>query len=320
MDILIFVLIHNILPIMFILGLGYILGKKLNLEVRTLSKINFYVYVPFFIFMQIYNTKMPVEMVKVLIFVVLLGIINSIAAKLTAKAMRCEEGLKNAFANSVMFYNSGNIGVPLITLAFSTGPFLINGETPYLALALTTQIVVLIFQNITTNTIGFFNAEKGKSHWKDSVKSILTMPAIYTIILAFILKGLPYDLTKFPLWSSFNYLKDGLISIALITLGVQLSKTKFSFKNKIVYVSNLLRLIGGPVLAFILIKLLDINGIPAQALMISSSIPTAVNTALIAVETDNHPDFASQAVMTSTLFSCITLAGVIYISRMLFPL
>ncbi len=63
---------------------------------------------------------------------------------------------------------------------------------------------------------------------------------------------------------------------------------------------------------FIILKLLGINGIPAQAFMISSSIPTAVNTAIIAIEMDNHPDIASQAVMTATIFSSITQILVIY--------
>jgi hypothetical protein len=37
------------------------------------------------------------------------------------------------------------------------------------------------------------------------------------------------------------------------------------------------------------------------------------------VETDNHPDFSSQAVFLSTILSAITLSLVIYISRLLFP-
>jgi predicted permease len=318
MDIFLYILLHNIVPIIFIIGLGLALSKKFDLSIHTLSKLNFYIYVPFFIFMQIYTTELPSEMIKVLLFVVLLAILNSVIAAFVAKLRKYDEGFKNAFMNSVMFYNSGNIGIPLITLVFSSGPFLIDGKTPYLTLALTTQIVVLIFQNISTNTVGFYNAGKGSMHWKDSVKSILHMPTIYAIPLAFILKALPYRLESFPLWPSFMYIKDGLISIALITLGAQLSKTKFVLNNKEVYISNFVRLIGGPIFAFIIIKLLNIQGVTAQTLMISSAIPTAVNTALIAVERNNHPDYASQTVMTATLFSSITLAIVVYVSRILF--
>jgi predicted permease len=320
MSIFTYILLHNILPIIFIISLGFLLGKKFNLDINPLTKLNFYIYVPFFVFIQIYSTKMPSDVYKILIFAALLAVLNQFAASTIAKLRGYNKPLKNAFVNSIMFYNSGNIGIPLITLVFSSFPYLINGKTPYLTIALTTQIIILVVQNISTNTIGFFNAGKGNMHWLDSVKSILHMPTIYAVPLAFILKLMPYRLEDFPLWSAFIYLKDGLISIALITLGVQLSRTKFSFSNKDVYISNFVRLIGGAFFAFMLIKVLGIRGIPAQALMISSALPTAVNTALIAVERNNEPDFACQAVMTATIFSSISLVFVIYVARLIFPI
>ncbi len=320
MDIFIYILTKDILPLVMIIIIGFLLCKKFNLDINTLSKLNFYVYVPFFIFMQIYSTQLPKEIFKILIFVVILGIVNTVITTITSRVRRYDEGFKNAFTNSIMFYNSGNIGIPLITLIFSSGPFLINGKTPYLAVALTTQIVVLIVQNISTNTIGFFNAGKGNMRWQDSVKSILQMPTIYMIPLAFILKALPFRLENMPIWPSLIYIQNGLISFALITLGAQLSKTKLSFTNIDVYISNFMRLLGGPFVAFFILKVIGITGVTAQTLVISSAIPTAVNTALIAVERNNHADFASLAVMTSTLLSSITLVFVVFVSRLLFPL
>lgn len=319
MAIFLYILFHNILPIMVMLLLGFLLGKKFDMDILTMTKLNFYIYTPFFIFVQLYSTSLPKEMLRVVLFVGLLELVNGYAASLIAKLRGYDEGLKNAFKNSVMFYNSGNIGVPLITLVFSSGSFVVGGKTPFLDLALTTQIVVLVAQNVTSNTLGFFNAGKGKMHWRESVKSILHMPTIYAIPLALILKVMPFRLEDFPLWPAFSYLKDGLISIALVTLGIQLAKTKFTLKNKEVYISNSLRLIGSGIFAFILVKIVGISGVSAQTLMISSTLPTAVNTALIAIERDNHPDFASQAVMTATIFSSITLVFVIYAARIFFP-
>lgn len=319
MDILMYILLHNILPIMAVILFGYLLGRKFNMDIFTMTKLNFFIYVPFFIFAQLYTTELPREMLRVLIFVAILAVVNGIVSSLVARIRGYDEGLKNAFKNSIMFYNSGNIGIPLITLVFSSGSFVVDGETPYLTLALTTQVVVLVTQNITTNTVGFFNAGKGKMNWKDSVRSILCLPTIYAIPLAFLFKAMPFRLENFPLWPAAMYIKDGLISISLVTLGIQLARTRFSFRNREVYIANFLRLIGSGIFAFIILKLIGIGGIPAQALMISSSLPTAVNTALIAIERDNHPDFASQAVMTATLFSSITLVLVIYAAKVFFP-
>lgn len=320
MSVFLYILTHNIIPIFTLITLGYIMGKKFQLDIYTLSKINFYIYVPLFVFVNLYTTTIPFEMLKALVFATCMLVLHLILGKVLSCIFHFDQRMENAFTNSIAFYNSGNIGVPLITLVFSSMPFVINGETPYLNLALTTQIMVLVVQNISTNTLGFFNAGRATLHWKDSIAKILRMPTIYAIPLALILKTLPYDLTKFPLWPAFTYAQNGLISVALITLGVQLSRTTFDFTQKKVYLSVVTRLIGGPILALFLIYLFRFEGIVAQTLMISSGVPTAVNSALIAVEYDNCPDFASQAVLLSTLLSAISLSVVIFAARMLFPI
>ncbi|MFY9177167.1 MAG: AEC family transporter [Caldicoprobacterales bacterium] len=310
---------NNIIPIFILIFLGFALNKKFKIDINTLTKANFYIFVPVFVFTNIYATKIPLEMLKVLFFAILVLIFNVIIGNLISAKMSYDTGKKFAFLNSILFYNSGNVGVPLITLVFSSTPYIIDGTTPYLNLALTTQITVLVVQNITTNTFGFFNAGRATLHWKDSIKNILTMPVIYAIPCALVLKLLPYDLTENPIWIGLEYVRNGMISIALITLGVQLSRTKFQIGNKDAYMAASIRLLGGPVIAFVLIKLMGFSGIIAQALMISTSVPTAVNSALIAVEYNNHPDFASQTVLITTVFSAITLSLVIYLSRIIFP-
>jgi hypothetical protein len=85
-----------------------------------------------------------------------------------------------------------------------------------------------------------------------------------------------------------------------------------------VFLSSALRLVGGPIAALIIIWFMRFDGIVAQAFLISSSVPTAVNTALIAIECKTNPEFASQTVMVSTVISAITLSGVIFLSQILY--
>lgn len=319
MNVFLFVLTNNIIPIFTVVALGFLLNKKFDLNIGTISKMIFYVIAPCFVFVNIYKTEIHIDMLKVMLIAAIVLLCNYFLSALIAKIRGYDIGMKNAFANSLMFFNSANIGVPLITLVFSNEPFVINGETPYLSTAIAAQIMVMLFQNITINTIGFINAGRANTEWKDSLAKVFKMPIIYTIILAFIFKFSNYDLTKVPIWPSLNYCANALVAVNLIALGVQLAKTHFSFKNKEVYLSCLIRLVVGPILGIALIHIFRLNGVVAQVSMISSALPTAVNTALIAVEYDNHPDFASQTVMTSTLLSAISLAFVIYFARVLFP-
>lgn len=312
MNIFLHILGYNILPIFLLIILGYILSKRFDLNIFTLSKLNFYIFVPAFIFVNLYSTKLAFDMIRVFFCAAILLILNSIIGSIISKVRGYDTGMTNAFKNSVMFNNSGNIGLSLIALVFS--------NTPYVDTALTAQIMILMLQNITTNTLGFYNAGRVNMSWKQCLSKIFSMPVIYAIPTALMLKLVPCDFTKAPVWPGLEYIKDGLVPVALITLGVQLAKTSFDHGNKEVYISVFTRLIGGPVLAVLMIYIFGFSGVVAQTIMIAYSVPTAVNTALIAVECNNCEEFASQTVMMSTLFSAVTLTLSIYMARILFPI
>lgn len=319
MSIFFHILSHNIIPIFLLISLGFLLSKKFDLHIFSLSKLMFYLFVPPFIFVNLYTTELKLNMLSVLLCGVLLLITNDMIARIVAKIRKYDVGITNAFKNSIMFNNSGNIGVSLITLIFGSAPFVIDGKTPYLNEAITAQIMILVLQNISVNTLGFYNAGRANSSMKDSIKTILRMPAIYVIPLALIFKSMQIDITTTPVWPTLEYLKNGLVPMALITLGVQLSKTNFDFKNVDIHISVFIKLIISPLLALVYIHLLGLNGVVAQTVFIAYAVPTAVNTALIAVECDSCSDFASQAVMLSTLFSAITLTLAIFAAQFLFP-
>lgn len=320
MAIFLHILANNIVPVFILIAFGYTISKKFDLSVFTLSKLNFYLFIPGFIFYNLYSTNLSPEMFKILFFCILYLVFNDITARIIAKTRGYDIGQTSAFKNSIMFNNTGNIGVSLITLIFGSAPFVVNGKTPYLNEALTVQIMILVFTNVTMYTIGFYNAGRGKMNFKESIHQIFSMPSIYAIPLALLLKYAKVDITTTPLWSTLEYVKNGLVPMALLTLGVQLSKTKFDFKDINVNIAVFTRLILGPILAIVLIHAFGFFGVIAQTVLISCSVPTAVNTALIAVECDNNANFASQEVMVSTIFSCITLTSCIYLARILFPI
>lgn len=58
----------------------------------------------------------------------------------------------------------------------------------------------------------------------------------------------------------------------------------------------------------VVIYSLGLTGITAQGLFIASSFPTSRNSALLALEYDNYPEYASQAVLLTTVISSITVA------------
>lgn len=310
---------NNIIPVFTIIALGFLLNKKFDFNIYTLSKMIFYLFTPVFIFVNLYTADLDLDMFKVLLFCMISLVINDLLARVIARIRRYNIGLTNAFKNSIMFNNSGNIGLSLITLVFSSTPFVIDGKTPYLGQAIAVQIMILVFMNLTMNTYGFYNAGRASKNFKDSIKQIFGLPSIYAIPLAILFKYMQLDIISTPLWPALVYIKDGMVPLTLITLGVQLSKTEFNFKDVNVHIAVITRLILGPILAFALIHIMNFSGVVAQTILIAYSVPTAVNTALIAIECDNNKHFASQMVMVSTVLSAITLTLAIFAARVLFP-
>lgn len=302
-----FILFNNISPLFIIILLGFFLEKKFDLDINSFSKANFYIFVPALVFVKIYQTQIKLELINALLFGVILLIGLGLVSFVVSKIRNYKISQANALKNSIMFFNSGNFGIPLITLVFGGNPE-----------AVSIQIMVLIIQSFFLHTLGFYNAGRGQMHIKEAVISVLKMPSVYALVLAILFKLIPLNMEELFFWPALDYLKNGLIPVALVTLGIQLSLAKIELKNLDVYLASFLRLIGSPVLAFMIIKVMGIGGLMGQVLFISSAVPSAVNTALIAVEFDNKPDFASQIVMTTTILSTLTLTGVIYFSYLLF--
>jgi predicted permease len=306
-DLFLTIFLDNIAPLFLIVLIGWMLAKKFSIDIYTLTKINIYIFVPALVFVKIAETKITRDLLKGFFFTLFLMFVMSLIVGVVSRLRKNNPSVSRAMKNGVLFYNSGNMGLPLIMLIFN--------ELPQ---AVSVQIMVMLAQNLTTNTLGLYNANRGNTDVKGSLLQVLKTPSIYAVIVGFFFKLLKVDLSQFFLWPAFSFLSNGLVPIALLTLGIQLSMVKMDFRNKDVYLTSFIRLIGGPVIAFLLISLFRMEGIMAQVLLISSAVPTAVNTALLAVEYHNEPEFASQVVLTATILSVFTLPIVIYLAQWLF--
>ena len=111
---------------------------------------------------------------------------------------------------------------------------------------------------------------------------------------------------------------NALIAISLLTLGCQIAAYVPNFRNFLMYVSLFMRLVLTPIIALVILKLLQFEGVLAQALLISTAMPTAVYSSIIAQEYNNEPQFAAQTVVISTILSSLTLTLVIFVAMNMF--
>lgn len=296
-----YILVNIIVPIFIQIVLGYALHKKFNLNVNTLSKIQFYAFIPAFLFVKIYKTELSKELfLMIVLYSLILFFLLYFITWLIAKIRKYPTSVATSFINSVCFYNSGNYCLPLVQLLYNN------------SFSMSVQVINMMTQNILTNTVGIFNSNRSSKSIKHALVDTLKVPMVYGLILAILLKALNIKVYT-PILSAMDIMGQGLVPMALVTLGAQLANTKITFKIPRVYFSNILRLIISPIAAVIIVWILGIQGVAAEVLIISSAAPTAVNSVLLAIEYNNEPDFASQAVLLSTIFSSFTVSMVIYL-------
>lgn len=308
MSVLFLIVLNVIVPVFFLIGAGAILHRKFKLDMNTLSKLNHFLLMPAISFVNIYQSKLGGGMiVQIFSFLALQAVSLIIVSTVVAKLARFDQSLSATFKNSVVLNNSANFGLPVSQMVFNGNP-----------LGLSIQVIVIIFQNLLTYTYGLMNSVSVHTKSaKGAIREFLKNPVIYALLLGLILHSVSFEIPLF-LWTPIDNIASAFIAIALITLGAQSAYLKITHFPLPLILSLVGRLILSPSIAFLIILMLGLEGTVAQGLFIASSFPTSRNSALFALEYDNHPEYAAQAVLMSTLFSSITVTMVVYLSKILF--
>lgn len=289
------VFLHSVLPIFLIIGIGVLLDRKFKLDLPTLSRLNFYVFVPALVFVSLLEAELPGgEMFRVALFAVVhLAVLYLLCLVLFRKWFASS---RTVLTLSVLFFNCGNYGFPLVALAFGN---------QYLGIA----AIVLMVQNLLSFTFGIWLLEKEHRGLGKVLLGMLKIPVVWAVAIPFVLRGLGWGLPG-PVLESAGYLGDGLIPVALLTLGAQLSRS-FGLKNLVpISAVGVLRLAVAPALAWLLLWL-PIFGLDAgteRVLVVLMGLPVAVNVYILAAEYRRDEALASQAVFWTTLASALTVS------------
>lgn len=283
------------LPIFSLIGLGWGLDRIFGLDLRTMVRLNLYLFVPAFILVRLSTSALDGAMgMKVIGFTLSVIATMGLLSWLVCLITRQPASRHHAVAMGTMIYNCGNWGIALTSLAFtSLGPVL--------------QVLVLATMNATSFTLGIFLANAGSERREGWFLPVLRQPSPYAIIAALLLRGFGNPMQNIPfLWRPLSYIADGLVGFALITLGVQLSQTKPPAPTGNLAAVLSIRLVGGPLAALGLCWIFGFRGEAAAILILGAAAPTAVNTALLTHEFGGDSRFAAAAVLYSTL-----LAGIV---------
>jgi predicted permease len=304
-------------PIVVLTGAGYLIGRRVPATAEVLAKILLYLLIPVFVFLNILNSSLEgaacgtIILFSSLVLLVLWG-----AAWGVSRLRGHDPALRGAFANTAILYNSANFAIPVMALAFSLNP----ADQTY---AVAVQVIVAACQGLAAYTIGAYVAAAGSGPIGRATRRIVGLPYIYALLAAMALKWLGVDArtveAAHPFWQavahifseSTRYISQAYVPMALMTLGAQMACVRLVRAPLDLALSMALRLIVGPLLALGLVKIMGLEGMLAQVLIIGAAGPSAVASAVVAIEFKNRPDFAASAVLLSTLGAGVTVPVVI---------
>jgi len=292
------IFIDVITPVFLLVVVGYIAGPRLDLQVRTLTKYSYYLLAPAFIVNVLKSAQIEATLaVQMVTFILLVQLCCAVLAFGMGWLLRRPQNMIAAYVLIAVFSNVGNFGLPLIQ--FRLGEAALPAASIYV-LAISTFAFI----------IGVLAATWHKGGGINATSSVLKTPAIIAIAPTLLLNWTETELPLF-LSRSIGLLAGAMIPTMLVTLGIQLARAGRPIINFDVITASSIRLIGGPILALLLVIPFGLSGIERGAGIFQASMPAAVLCSLIAIEHNLLPDFVTTTVLFSTLASVITLTIVL---------
>ena len=294
------VFLNVVTPVFFLVVIGYFVSPRLNIEARSLSRTAYFVFVPAFVFNIISEAKIDLELAfQMLGFIFAAQISVALLGFLIGKALRQSKEITAAFVLIATFGNVGNFGLPLIVFRL--------GET-----ARTFATVYFVATVFFSFVICVGVASWARSGGLTAIFSVFKTPALIALIPALVFNIFDIEVPIF-LSRICGLLGQAMIPVMLITLGVQMGEITNININFNVFAASTVRLIGGPLLALLLVPYFGLEGLERSTGILQSAMPAAVLVSIIAMEYKLLPEFVTTTVLFSTLYSILTLTVILTI-------
>ena len=297
-----------IAPVILMAGVGFLLGGFRVVEPGPIVRVYMTVFAPALAFKAWLDAELSGDdLARVFLFGTIAVAVLYAIALAVSRGLGHDRGMRGAFLNSVIMYNSANYGLPVQEMAFGH-------------LGVVVQPLVLMTQNLICFTLGPVNAASNSPNLWMTLKQVLAMPLTWALVAGGLIHSAGYTWDNlhddYPmLWAPLDYFQRALVPVALLSLGVQLSRVKLHGKVLNIAMACLLRLLVAPLVGLPVGLLLGIRGELLAILVVSISFPSAVFASILATEFKNHEDFSAAVVFVSTIISIVTVTAVIYLSK-----
>ncbi len=280
-------------PVFAVVGLGY-LWAKLNqkFDSETLTNLVLKVATPCLIFSSLTSLDISLTTVGTMAFAAALGLV--IAAIVGWVVLKYLNLSYSTYLPSLMHANSGNIGLPLVLMAFGDEGLVMG-------------VSYFIVNSISQYSIGY-----GISAGSFSFSRLFKQPLNYAIVISLLV--LWFNLSV-PVWiANTTELLGGLVIPALLlVLGHSLAQLKVT-DLRLSFQLAMVRLTLGVCLGFLIVWVLRLEGSQAGVVFLMFTMPVAVFNVVFAKHFNRSPEKVAGLVVLSSLMVFTILPVLVWIA------
>ncbi|WP_461425088.1 AEC family transporter [Gymnodinialimonas sp.] len=286
-------MVNVLAPVAIITLIGYLMGRsKVGLETRSLSTLVIMVATPSLIFHTLTSLHVAPATIQVmsgaaLFCMAVAGVMALVLLLGLGKSVR-------SFLPPLMLPNSGNLGLPLVLLAF--GP---EG----LQLGIAYFFVVSLVQHTF-----------GLSVYSGSLKLglLARQPLIYAVAAVIVVTWTGIQVPP-VIATTAEMLGGMMIPAMLILLGASLATLGVSDMGPAVLIA-VSRLVIGVASALFVIWVLDFSGVMAGVVFLLASMPTAIVNYVLAERYNHNPRQVAGAIVASTVLTFACLPAMLWVA------
>lgn len=299
-----------ILPLFFVMGIGYYAGKSHRLDRHQMAGLNRVLVdftLPAALFTGTVQTPraellrhLPLILALLLVFVGF-WLIGNFIGRVFFRHTAGEAVLQ---ATAIAFPNTGFMGVPILGGLF--------GATSVVTVAIATVLGTLVF--IPTAVIVLEMTRNAAAHTSDSKLRDLVLPAFVNAArsplvwapmvgagLVLVGIGLPRELL-----TVLSFLGSPTAALAMFSAGLTLAAYPLRI-NPEIGVNAFLKMVAQPLVMLVLVSTLGITGLLAQEGVLMCALPTPVLSTILATRYETYRSEASSTLVLTSLVLLVML-------------
>jgi len=286
--------LQGVSPVLLIGILGYLVGRARVLELGPITSLTVLVLAPAVVFDSLARAALPRDLISRLLAHVVLQLVGVwLLTVIVARLVGWRGPAQGAFLLATLFANAGNVGLPLALFAFGPNGLAVAGGW-------------FAIMAIGASTVAPYLAARARLGVRGALARVGRQPVIYAVVAGLAVNLFGWSLPG-PVAKSSQLLAGGAVAVFLLLVGLQLARLTVREDAAGAALATGIRLVAVPPMAWAIARLVGLDGMPLAVAVLQASTPTAVTSALWALEFDARPGLVSGAVVLSTVASVITL-------------